>query len=132
VTIECGNAAQLRSGPDSFDIVLQAGLLSSVSDDAMKQAIASEILRVLRPGGVVVWYDFCLTNPQNPYVQPVGDGEIGRLFPGCVVGLHRVSLAVPLVRLLAPRSLRMCAVLSRVSALCTHYLGVVRKPARLQ
>ena len=132
VTIECGNAAQLRSAPDSFDIVLQAGLFSSVFDDTMKHAMATEILRVLRPGGIVLWYDFCLTNPQNPYVQPIADGEISRLFPGCPVELHRVSLAAPLVRVLAPRSFRMCAVLSRVSALCTHYLGVLRKPAALQ
>ncbi|HET6779128.1 MAG TPA: class I SAM-dependent methyltransferase [Gemmatimonadales bacterium] len=131
VTIECGNAAQLRWAADSFDIVLQAELFSSVFDGAMKHAMASEILRVLRPGGVVLWYDFCLTNPQNPYVQPISDGEIDHLFPGCVVQLHRVSLAMPLVRLLAHRSPRMCAVLSRVSALCTHYLGVLRKPASL-
>jgi SAM-dependent methyltransferase len=132
VSIECGNAAQLRSAPGAFDIVLQAGLFSSLFDNAMKQAIASEIIRVLRPGGVLLWYDFCLKNPQNPYVQPLGDPEIGGLFPGCAVELHRVSLATPLVRLLAPRSPRMCALLSRVPALCTHFLGVVRKPATLQ
>lgn len=128
VTIECGNAARLQSAAGRFDIVLQAGLFSAVFDGAMKHAIAAEVLRVLRPGGVVLWYDFCLTNPQNPYVQPISDSEIGRLFPGCQMELHRVSLATPLVRLLAPRSHRMCAALSRVSAFCTHYLGVLRKP----
>jgi SAM-dependent methyltransferase len=131
VTIECGNAAQLRAPAGSFDMVLQAGLFSSVFDDAVKHAIATEILRVLRPGGIVLWYDFCLTNPQNPYVQPISDGEIGRLFPTCRLELQRVSLATPLVRLLAPRSPRACAVLSRVAALCTHYLGVLRKSAAL-
>ena len=131
VTIECGNAAQLSSPADAFDVVLQARLFSSVFDQAMKQAIATEILRVLRPGGIVLWYDFCLGNPQNPYMQPISEAEVGRLFPACPVELHRVSLATPLVRLLAPRSPRMCAVLSRVPALCTHYLGVVRKPATL-
>jgi ubiquinone/menaquinone biosynthesis C-methylase UbiE len=131
VTIECGNAAQLPAPVESFDMVLQAGLFSSVFDYAVKHAIATEMLRVLRPGGIVLWYDFCLTNPQNPYVQPVSDGEIGRLFPTCRLELHRVSLATPMVRLLAPRSPRACAVLSRVSALCTHYLGVLRKPATL-
>ena len=131
-TIECGNAAQLSSAPDTFDIVLQAELFSSVFDDDMKQAIASEIVRVLRPGGWVLWYDFCLPNCQNSYVQPVSDREIGHLFPGFVVQLHRVRLAMPFVRLLAHRSPRMCAVLSRVSALCTHYLGVLHKPTTCQ
>ena len=132
IRIECGNAAQLRSEADSFDIVLQAGLFSSVFDGSIKHSIATEILRVLRPGGIVLWYDFCLSNPQNPYVQPISEVEIGRLFPGCPVELRRVSLATPLVRVLATRSPRACAALSRISALCTHYLGVVRKPAVLQ
>lgn len=132
VTIECGNAAQLRSADDSFDIVLQAELFSSVFDDAMKHAIAGEIMRVLRPGGFVLWYDFCLTHSQNSYVQPISDREIGHLFPGFVVQLQRVRLARPLLRLLAHRSPSLCAVLSRVSALCTHYLGVLRKPATFQ
>jgi SAM-dependent methyltransferase len=129
VTIECGTATQLRSAPASFDILLQAGLFSSLFDPAMKRAIAEEMLRVLRPGGVVLWYDFCLSNPQNPYVQPISDEEIGRLFPGCAVEVRRVSLATPLIRVLAPRSPRLCAMLSRVPALCTRNLGVVRKPA---
>ena len=132
VTVECGNAAQLRSASGAFDIVLQAGLFSSLFDDAMKRAIAAEILRVLRPDGIVLWYDFCLRNPQNPYVQPISDAEIGDLFPGCDVQVRRVGLATPLVRLLASRSPRMCTLLSRVPALCTHLLGVVRKPAALQ
>jgi SAM-dependent methyltransferase len=132
VTIECGNAAQLRSAPDAFDIVLQAGLFSSIFDDAVKHAIATEILRVLRPGGIVLWYDVCLKNPQNPYVQPITGAEICRLFPACPVELQRVGLATPLLRLLAPRSPRVCAVLSRVPVLCTHLFGVVHKPATLQ
>ncbi|HYF39576.1 MAG TPA: class I SAM-dependent methyltransferase [Gemmatimonadales bacterium] len=131
ITIECGNAAQLRAATDSFDIVLQAGLFSCVFDDTVKRSIAGEILRVLRPGGFVLWYDFCLTNPQNPYVQPVSDAEIARLFPGCRMELLRATLATPLVRLLAGRSPKACAMLSRVSALCTHYLGVLHKPAAL-
>jgi SAM-dependent methyltransferase len=132
VTVECGNAAQLKLPSAAFDIVLQAGLFSSLFDDTMKRAIAAEILRVLRPGGIVLWYDFCLRNPQNPYVQPISDAEITELFPRCGVEVRRVGLATPLVRLLAPRSPRMCTLLSRVPALCTHLLGVVRQPAALQ
>ena len=132
VTIECGNAAQIRAEAESFDMVLQAGLFSSLYEPAMKRVIADEILRVLRPGGTLLWYDFCLKNPQNPYVQPISEEEIAQLFPSCPVVVRRVSLATPLVRVLAPRSPRICAMLSRIPALCTHNLGVVRKAAPLQ
>jgi SAM-dependent methyltransferase len=128
VTIECGNAAELRFEPASFDIVLQATVFTSVLDPDMKRAMAAEMLRVLRPGGVIVWYDFFLRNPRNPYVQPVTKEDIRKLFPGCELDLCRISLAAPLVRLLAPRAWAACSILSRFRPLCTHYLGAIRHP----
>lgn len=127
VTVECGNAAELRFDSGSFDLVLQATVFTSVLDAGMKQAMAAEMLRVLRPGGLILWYDFFVRNPWNPYVQPVGKGEIRRLFPGCSFELRRVSLAPPVVRRLAPHAWLACSLMARVPALCTHYLGAIRK-----
>jgi SAM-dependent methyltransferase len=132
VTIECGNAAELRMAPNTFDIVLQATVFTALFDDSIKRAIAAEMIRVLRPGGVILWYDHCVSNPQNPYFQPIDQDEIGRLFPGCSLELHRVGLATPLVHLLASRSPKMCWMLSRIPALCSHYLGALTKPMDLQ
>lgn len=130
VTIECGNAAEMRFDSGSFDLVLQATVFTSVLDVGMKQAMAAQMLRVLRPGGMVLWYDFFIRNPWNPYVQPVGKGEIRRLFPGCSLELRRVGLAPPIVRRLAPHAWLACSLLTRVPALCTHYLGAIRREAR--
>jgi SAM-dependent methyltransferase len=129
VTIECGSAANLSYESGSFDIVLQATVFTSVLDDNMRRAMAAEMLRVLRPNGIIVWYDFFLKNPWSSYVRPVTKVELRDLFPGCSLDLRRVSLAPPLTRLLAPRSWPACAVLSRVPPLCTHYLGAIRRPA---
>jgi ubiquinone/menaquinone biosynthesis C-methylase UbiE len=128
VTIECGNAAELRFESESFDIVLQATVFTSVLDLEMKRAMAAEMLRVLRPRGVILWYDFFFKNPRNPYVLPVTKTEIRQLFPGCSLELRRVTLAPPLARLVAPRSWVACSVLSRIPPLCTHYLGAIRRP----
>jgi SAM-dependent methyltransferase len=126
VTIECGNVAQLSFPSNSFDVVLQATVFTSVLDDAMRHAMAAEMLRVLRPQGVILWYDFFFKNPGNPYVRPVSRKEIQRLFPGCSLDLRRISLAPPLTRLLAARSWTACVMLSRIPPLCTHYLGAIR------
>jgi SAM-dependent methyltransferase len=128
VTVECANAAKLRFDSGSFDLVLQATVFTSVLDGDMKQAMAAEMLRVLRPNGLILWYDFFVRNPWNPYVQPVGRSEIRRLFPGCSLELRRVSLAPPLARLVAPRSWLACSIMARVPPLCTHYLGAFRRP----
>ena len=129
VNIQCGNAAELRFPSASFDIVLQATVFTSVLDQAMKQAMAAEMLRVVRPAGVIIWYDFFMRNPRNPYVQPVTRSDIQRLFPGCSLDLRRMTLAPPLARALAPHSWGLCSILSRVPLLCTHYLGAIRSPA---
>jgi ubiquinone/menaquinone biosynthesis C-methylase UbiE len=127
VTIECGNAAEMSFDSGSFDIVLQATVFSSVLDPAMKQAMAAEMLRVLRPGGLILWYDIFVRNPWNPYMQPIGKGEIRRLFPGCSFELRRIGLVPPLIRLVAPRSWLACSLMARVPQLLTHYLGAIRQ-----
>jgi SAM-dependent methyltransferase len=130
VTIECGTAAELRFPARSFDIVLQARLFSSLLDQETKIAVAAEMLRVVRPTGVILWYDALLTSPGNPYVQPISRGEICGLFPGCSIELERIGLPGPLARFLAPRSRRLCALLSQLSPLCTQYLGALRPVTR--
>ena len=131
VTIECGSAANLPYASSSFDIVLQATVFTSVLDDDMRRAMAAEMLRVLRPNGIIMWYDFFLKNPWSSYVRPVTKAGLRNLFPGCSFDLRRVSLAPPLARLLAPHSWPACAVLARVPPLCTHYLGAIRQsPSR--
>jgi hypothetical protein len=110
-----------------FDIVLQATVFTSILDVEMKRAIAREILRVLKPTGVFVWYDFLFDNPRNPHVGGIGAREIRRLFPGCAVGLKRITLAPPIARRLVPITWIGALLLERVSILNTHYLGTIRK-----
>jgi ubiquinone/menaquinone biosynthesis C-methylase UbiE len=52
-----GNAAQLPYTSNSFDMVMQFMCLSSVLDPLMREEIANEMWRVLRPGGTVLSYD---------------------------------------------------------------------------
>jgi SAM-dependent methyltransferase len=125
VTIDCANAAELRFPSQSFDIVLQARVFTSILDENTKRAIADEMLRVVRPTGIILWYDSLVTHPGNPYVRPASKSEIRRLFPGCSLDLHRISLASPLIRLLAPRAWGICSMLSRFPLFCTHYLGAI-------
>jgi ubiquinone/menaquinone biosynthesis C-methylase UbiE len=129
VTIEWGNAADLRFPSGSFDIVLQSMVFTSVLDPQMRQTMAAEMLRVLRPEGIILWYDLCFGNIRSSYVQPVSRAEIRQLFPDCIVELRRVRLAPSLTRLVAPRSPAAYSILSRIPPLCTHYLGAVRRPS---
>lgn len=93
----------------------------------MKANIAKEMLRVLKPEGIILWYDYYISKPTNPDVKGVGKKEIKRLFPNCSFHFKQAILAPPLARVIAPYSPLLCYLLEKIPFLCTHYLAVIRK-----
>ena len=127
VKIQCGNAAELAYPNEAFDLVLQSTVFTSILDPSMKRQVASEMIRVLKRDGRIIWYDYYVNSPSNSDVQGVNKREIDQLFPGCLIELRRITLVPPLLRLLAPYSWLACHVLGSVPWFCTHYLGVIRR-----
>jgi len=124
--LRAGDATRLPWDSGTFDVVLQSTVFSSILDPEVRRAVAAEMARVVRPTGVIVWYDLRYGNPRNPNVQGIGAGEIRELFGSFTVELESVTLATPLARKLVPRSWLVATVLERMSVLNTHYLGVIR------
>jgi len=126
---ETGDASVLPLADASIDLACQFTAFSSVLDAAMKQAMATEILRVVRPGGAVLWYDLRVGNPANPAVRAIGLDELRRLFPGCSFDAERTTLAPPIARAVVPHSWILASLLERIRALRSHYLVLIGKPA---
>lgn len=124
--VRSGDASRLPWASGSFDVVLQSTVFSSILDPGMRRAVASEMLRVLAPGGAVVWYDFFVDNPSNPHVRGVRRREIEALFPGRRVSLRRTTLAPPIARRIVPVSWTLAALLESLRVLDTHWFGVIR------
>jgi ubiquinone/menaquinone biosynthesis C-methylase UbiE len=126
VRLFCCNAGELPFSDQSFDVISSMSLFSSILAADLRAAVSAEMLRVLRSGGVVLWYDFFVNNPANPDVRGVGKAEIARLFSGCDVELARITVAAPLGRAVATVPFAYAA-LARCQIFCTHYLGWIRK-----
>jgi SAM-dependent methyltransferase len=124
--IRTGNAAELPWSDETFDIVNQSTMFTSILSDALRKAIADEMVRVTRRGGVILWYDFRVNNPVNPHVRRVGAGEIRSLFAGCEVNLRLITLAPPVARRLVPLSWVGALMLENLRIFNTHYFGVIR------
>jgi ubiquinone/menaquinone biosynthesis C-methylase UbiE len=122
-----GDARALPFGPASFDMVFQNTVFSSIIDRRTRQAIAREMERVLRPGGLVVSYDFRVARDRRN-TRPLRVAELITLFPGFVPDAHRVTLVPPLARALAGRSWLLCTLLELIPPLRTHELVVLTKP----
>jgi ubiquinone/menaquinone biosynthesis C-methylase UbiE len=127
VTVHQGSAAQLEFSDKTFHVVLQSTVFTSILDTAFQAQIATEMIRVLKDDGLIVWYDFHVNNPRNPDVRGITKQDIIRLYPNCSVHLQRITLAPPLARVIAPYSWLSCQILEHVPWLCTHYLGVIQK-----
>ena len=123
----CANAGDLPLRDDSFDLVAQFTVFSSILDPGLKHHIALEMLRVLKPSGLILWYDFFVNNPRNPDVRGVGKLELHQLFSGCNVDVRRVTLAPPLADRVAGGFWLLCTVLELIPLLRTHYFAAVQK-----
>ena len=138
------DAADLPFEDASFDVVTQFVCLSSVLDAGVRRAIAREMWRVTRPGGVVLSYDLRPTPaairalgrvarrgapPADGGTQttPITAQELRSLFPR-EPAIRTVTLNFELT-FVAGRSLLAARLLAAVPALRTHHLAVVRKPA---
>jgi ubiquinone/menaquinone biosynthesis C-methylase UbiE len=125
--LHVGGASKLPWPDESFDLVSQFTVFTSILDPALKRAVAAEMLRVLKPGGAILWFDFRVNNPANQHVRGVPAREIRSLFAGCEIELASALLAPPLGRLIAGWSWPLAELLYALPFLRTHYAGLIRK-----
>lgn len=127
ITLRCQSAEQLDYSSATFDFVLQSTVFTSILSEPMKTQIAREMLRVLRPGGTILWYDFTVNNPCNPDVRGIPRREIVKLFPGCRFEFRKLTLAPPVGRPLARVSTLLYRALSAIKIFDTHCLATIHK-----
>jgi SAM-dependent methyltransferase len=127
IDFKCGNAESLPFEGESLDIVLQFTVFTSILEQGMKHNVAGEMLRILKPGGLIIWYDYFVSKPTNRDVKGIGKREIVGLFPDCIFDFIKVTLAPPIARRVAPHSFLVCYLLDMIPLLRTHYLVGIRK-----
>ena|ERR1700730_6848782 len=127
--LRVGDAGSLPWGANEFRLVIASTVFTSILNDTVRRMVAREIVRVLAPGGALLWYDFAVNNPKNPHVRGVGRRELGELFPELRGEIRSVTLAPPLARFVAPRSWAIASLLEAIPLLRTHLLAVLVKPS---
>lgn len=123
-----GNAEKLDFSDASFDLVLAFTIFSSIFDASMARNVASQITRVLRPGGALLWYDLRYDST-NRNVRAVPESRIRALFPALRPELGSVTLLPPIARHLGPLTGAAYPVLASIPPLRSHLVGLLHKPA---
>ena len=126
VNLICGDAL-IVNPEESYDIVYQSTVFSSILDDKFQIELAEKMISLVKPGGGILWYDFMFNNPQNKDVRGVKFSSLKKIFPGCSIIKYRITLAPPLARKVAKISPWLYSILSTIYPLRTHLLCWIYK-----
>jgi SAM-dependent methyltransferase len=125
--IRTGDASQLPWPAASFDLLVQSTVFTSILSAGLQEQVASEMLRVMRSDGIILWYDFVYNNPANANVRGIGLSRVKQLFPRCRLQTRLVTLAPPLARAIVPLSWLAAELLQAARVLNTHRLIIIQK-----
>lgn len=126
--IRDGSAHRLPYADATFDIVSQFTVFSSIQDPGLRAAVAAEMRRVARPGGLLLWYDVRRLPRRNTSLVAIPEREIRELFPGGDLRVIPVTLQWGLVHRVLPRSRFLGELLGRLRPLTSHHVAVIRMP----
>jgi ubiquinone/menaquinone biosynthesis C-methylase UbiE len=124
------DARGLPFAENAFDLVLASTLFSSILLDSVAGDVATEIARVLRPDGALVWYDARYPTPWNKNVRPYSLAHIRALFPGWTLRSASLTVLPPLARRLSSATRLLYPVFAAAAPLRGRYLVVLRKSPR--
>jgi len=113
---------------ESFDLVTAQTVFSSILDQKVRQALAADMWRTLKPGGWCLVFDFRYNNPRNRQVRRVTRAELRGFWPARQHRYRSLLLAPPITRLLAWApylTTELLAVLAPV--LRSHFMFMARK-----
>jgi SAM-dependent methyltransferase len=107
ITLRCADATALPFGDASFDLTMESTMFIHATDDNLATKIATEMVRVTKPGGYLLLSDWRYAKPYNPNYKAVTLRRIANLFQvgtrTAVRGRFRGSLLPPVGRFLGKR-----------------------------
>jgi SAM-dependent methyltransferase len=125
-----GDAMALQLPEESFDVVLQSAVFTSILGSEFQNALAARMWTWVKPGGGVLWYDFVYNNPRNPDVAGVPLRRVRELFPQGRLRYWRLTVAPPLARMLVRVHPALYNAANCFPFLRTHVLCWIRKGER--
>jgi len=120
----------LDAFPDaSMDLVSAHAVFSTILDDDQRRDMATQMWRVLRPGGWTMLFDVRHGVPRHAHLRKVTDVELLRFWPATNRHYRTLVLAPPVGRTLAPLPWLIPELLAGlIPALRSHFIYMARKP----
>ena len=123
-----GDASSLNLPEQSFDVVFQSTVFTSILDNKFQELLADRMWQLVKPGGGVLWYDFIYNNPRNPDVRGVPLSRVKALFPEANITCWRLTLAPPISRRVTQIHPSLYTLFNMFPFFRSHVLCWVKKP----
>ena len=120
------DTALQRLTAEFFDVITLFTVFSSIFSANMRANVVREVSRVVRPGGVVLIYDFRLPSLVNRNTRPVSRREVRRWFKVSPAYAESLTLIPPLARRLGRLTDPWYGRLAALPPLRTHNLILIR------
>jgi ubiquinone/menaquinone biosynthesis C-methylase UbiE len=127
IPLACADGRALPYRADSFDLVILYTVMSSILDKNVQKQVIDELLRVVKPNGIIMFYDFWL-NPNNPNTIGITKADLRHWFPDSQLIARRVTLAPPLSRRIVHRAWWLGTLLEALWIFNTHNLVAILPP----
>jgi SAM-dependent methyltransferase len=122
----CGPLSALPA--ENADLVSANTVISSVLEPELRQRLAADMWRLLKPGGWCLVFDFRYNNPRNPHVRKLTRAELDGYWPGQRRHYQTLLLAPPVGRALAAMPALVTETLAALAPpLRSHFMYMVQK-----
>ncbi len=121
------DSSEKSSKRDSFDLIIQFTVFSSILSDEMQVELANNLMHLLRKDGYILWYDFLYGNPKNVNVRGCSKRRVQELFPDAEIFFKKVTLAPPLCRSIVRYFPLAYPLLNMFPILRTHSFALIKK-----
>jgi ubiquinone/menaquinone biosynthesis C-methylase UbiE len=122
------SADEIPADDGSARAVVAMTFFSSVTDPWFRSRVATEVDRVLAPGGRLVVYDMRYPSPSNPNVNPISVRVFRDLFVGWHVQSRTLTLLPPVARTALAGGARRYRSLHALPVLRSHIGMILTKP----
>jgi SAM-dependent methyltransferase len=127
ITLFEGDALKLNIIEESFDIVFQSMVFSSILDESFRSKLAEKMWLWTKVGGGILWYDFIYNNPQNKDVKGITVEKIKNYFPCKNIIIYRLTLAPPISRMVTKIHPNFYIMFNSIYFLKSHLLCYIEK-----
>lgn len=122
IRFELMDARKLEYSDNTFDCIIIFTLFSSVLKSLDRKKIAEEAKRVLKPTGLIIYYDVRMNNPFNKNIIGMNKKELSRIFYDMKFVCARITLIPPIARNLGIATSMLYPILCKLPFLNSHYI----------